>query len=261
MKQTLIGVLVLAWGTWLEAIRSRLLILGALFALALVGISVAAASVSFGEQARLILDVGLAAASGLGNIIALSLAVAMVSGDLRRKTAYPILARPIPRTALIVGKYLGISLATAVVASVMVVATLLTAVAFGSPVPTAAWSAWALTLMEMQLVTAVGVLFSSASSPVIAAAFGGGLVVAGNLAGDLLRLSERMMEHGDASGMWVRLLYYLLPDLERLSLRTQVANDLPVPAHYVALGSSYALCYAAATLTLAAWIFSRRRGL
>src|SRR5207249_690601 len=90
------AALVLAAGTFVEAMRNRLLMVSLLFAVVLVGASVSAASVSIGEHARLIIDVGLAAASAVGSLVAVSLTISSFAGELRRHTAYPVLARPLP---------------------------------------------------------------------------------------------------------------------------------------------------------------------
>ena len=61
---------VIAFSTFIEAIRNRLLYIALFFVILLIGLSVAAASVSIWERGRLIIDVGLAAAIGIGSIIA-----------------------------------------------------------------------------------------------------------------------------------------------------------------------------------------------
>jgi hypothetical protein len=86
-----------------------------------------------------------------------------------------------------------------------------------------------------------------------------GMVLAGNLSGDIARFAARLEHKGKSGGTTLRGLYYLLPDLEKLSLRTQAANDLPVDLTFLLYGTAYGMCYAAAALALACWIFTRRR--
>ena len=259
MRDAFVGILVVGGATLLEAVRSRILLVSVFFAVLLVGATVAASSISFGEEGRLIIDVGLAAASAVGSGIALSLAIASFAGELRRRTAYSILARPIPRWAFVLGKHVGIAVTIDILVGFMVLATVLILWAYGATVPRALWGSLWLSMIEMQLVVAVATLFSAFTTPVLAAAFTVGLVLAGNLAGDIARFAARLEAKGQSGADMLRVLYYLLPDLGKLSLRTQAANNLPVDISYLVYGTTYGLCYAAAALALACWIFSRRR--
>ncbi|MBI5511315.1 MAG: ABC transporter permease [Deltaproteobacteria bacterium] len=259
MRNMLVGTAVVAAATLLEAVRNRILMIGLLFAVVLLGLSVAAASVSFGEESRLIIDVGLAASSVFGAAIAISLSIASFAGELRRHTAYPILARPIPRFAFVLGKYLGVVVTVVIVVAVMVAATATIVTVYDAAPPSAFWASLVLTAVEVQLVVAVATLFSALTSPALAAAFSVGLVLAGNLAGDIQLFALRLSNKGVALGYWLQGLYYLLPDLQRLSARTQAANHLEVAANELVLNAAYGLGYGVAALVLACWLFDRRR--
>lgn len=259
MSRALTATGVVAFATLLEAIRNRLLLVAVFFAIVLVGLSVSAASVSIGEQGRLIIDVGLAAASALGSVIAVAVAIASFASELRRRTAYPVLARPLPRWAFVLGKYLGVLAAIEAIVVIMVIATAGVVWLYGDPVPAALWWSLWLTMVELALVVALAIFFSTIASPVLAATYSVGVLLAGNLAGDILALAGRLEEKGKALGPVLRGLYFVMPDLETLSVRSQAANSLPVPGAYVLHGTTYGVCYAVVLLVLAMWIFSRRR--
>ncbi len=255
----LIGALVVGLATFLEAVRNRVLLVVVAFAVVLIGVSVAAASLSFGERARLIVDVGLAAASGIGGIMAVALTVVSFARELERRTAYPVLARPVPRWGFVLGKYLGLVATMVAVTSLMLLATAATVALYGDPVPRALAATVWLTWLEMAVCVAVALLFSTFATPVLAATYSAGVWLAGHLAGDLHALAARLGE-GAAAGA-IELGYYLLPDLDRLSVRLQAANDLEVPAGFVGAGTAYALAYAMTALVLAMAIFERKRSL
>jgi Cu-processing system permease protein len=195
----------------------------------------------------------------VGSGIALSLAIASFAGELSRRTAYSVLARPIPRWAFVLGKHLGVAVTVDLLVMLMALATVLILWTYGARVPTAFWGSVWLSLIEMQLVVAIATLFSAFTTPVLAAAFTVGLVLAGNLAGDIARFATRLEAKGQAGADVLRALYYLLPDLGKLSLRTQAANSLPMDPSYLVYGTTYGLSYAAAALVLACLVFSRRR--
>lgn len=261
MRAGLRGIGVIATATLIEAIRNRLLLVATAFVVILIGLSVSAASVSFGEQTRLIVDVGLASASAIGSVIAIALTVSSIAGELRRRTAYPLLARPVPRWSFVAGKYLGLVAAMELVVGIMILATAGVVALFGGAVPTALWGQLLLTGVEMALVVAVTLLFSTLAVPALAATYAAGMLLAGNLANDILAVGTRLSGEGRLLGTVLKAAYFLLPDLESLSLRTQAANNLPIPASYLLLGAAYGVAYAGVVLLMAAWVFGRRRTL
>jgi ABC-type transport system involved in multi-copper enzyme maturation permease subunit len=247
--------------TVLEAVRNRLLLVAVLFGVVLIGVSVAAASVSISERARLIIDVGMAAASGLGSLIAVALTVTSFAGEIDKHTAYPVLARPLPRWVFILGKYLGVLATMIMVVTIMVVATATTVWLYGAPVPGALWTGLALAVFELALVVAVALMFSTLSVPSLAAAYAVGLVVAGNLANDMQQIAQKQLSEGKLTGHLLELAYYVVPDLSTLSVRLQAANNLPVSPGFLGAGALYATLYAATALVIAMLVFSRRRAI
>jgi ABC-type transport system involved in multi-copper enzyme maturation permease subunit len=254
-----IGAGVIGMATFLEAVRNRVLLVAVAFAVALIGLSVTAASLSFGERSRLIVDVGLAAASGVGGLVAIALMVTSFARELERHTAYPVLARPLPRWAFVLGKYLGVVATMVVVTGLMLLATVVTVWLFGDPVPSAVWTTFWLTWLEMAVTTALAMLFSTFATPVLASTYTIGLWLAGHLAGEILTLADKLARDGSPSASLVRGVYFVLPDLGAMSVRTQAANGLAVPAGFVGYATAYALAYAGVALLGAMLIFARRR--
>lgn len=249
----------IGYGTWLEGVRNRLLLVVVAFALVLVALSVAAASVSFGERARLIIDVGTFFSSGLGGVMALALGISSFAAELRRHTAYPILARPIGRWSFVVGKFLGLAGVMAVVVTALGIATALIVWGYGAAVPTAFWANLWLNIWEIVIAVGLAILCSTFAAPALAATYAGGLLIAGHLSADLQRIGEQLVADGQRWGLLLQSAYYLLPDLHHLSLRTEAANHLAVPDNALLFGTGYALTYTTFLLVLSILIFERRR--
>lgn len=254
------GTTTVAAMTFQEAVRNKLLLVTLVFAAVLTALSISAGSVSLGHRGRLIMDVGLAAASMLGTIIAIALTVISFGSEVKNKTAYTLLTRPISRWAYLLGKYLGIVATMQVVVMLMLGATTLSLSVYGEEIPPAFWaSAW-LTLIEMSLVVAVALFFSTVGVPVLAATYTAGLILAGNLAGDILNLAQSSEAAGDmASSGILHAVYYIIPDLADLSLRPEAANELSVPENFLWLGTLYGISYAAIALLASMWVFSRKK--
>jgi Cu-processing system permease protein len=259
MMTQLRAALVIGQTTLREALRNKVTVIPLAFALVLIAFSVTLASLSMREHARLIIDVGLTAASGLGGLIAVALTISSFARELERRTAYPVLVRPLPRWIFVLGKFLGLWATMVFVTTVMLIATAVTVRAYGDAVPSAFWASIWLTWLEMGLVTAVALLFSSFASPVLAALYCSAVLVAGHLSDDLVELASRLTNKGELGGSVLRVAYHVLPDLGLLSLRVQAANQLAVPGGFLLWATLYSATYGATALALAMLIFSRRR--
>jgi ABC-2 family transporter len=100
-------VWVVAFNTYREAVRAR--ILHGLFALALAstGYSLVVGAYTAGNQLRVVSDLGAAAISLYSIIVAVVLGATSLYRELELKTLFPILARPLGRSEYLAGKYLG----------------------------------------------------------------------------------------------------------------------------------------------------------
>src|SRR5688572_15885799 len=98
---------VIAFNTYREAVRAR--ILHGLFALALATALYSMVISEFASRVamRVVSDLGAASISVYGVVVAVVLAATSLYRELEQKTIFPILARPISRTEYLVGKYLG----------------------------------------------------------------------------------------------------------------------------------------------------------
>lgn len=259
MNKPFQGIGTIARMTFQEAIRNRLLLVTLVFAAILTALSISAGSVSMGNRGRLIMDVGLAAASLIGTIIAISLTVISFGSEVKNKTAYTLLTRPISRPAFIAGKYLGLVATMEAVVMVMLGATALAISLYGEELPLAFWGSLWLTMVEMCVVVAIALFFSTVGVPVLAVCYTAGLLLAGNLADDILLLANSAAQKGESGAAnLLSAIYHVIPDLAELSLRPEAANDLPIPEGFLVLGTSYGFCYAAIALIGAMWVFSRK---
>ena len=107
-------VAVVAYNTYREAVRAR--VLHGLLALALAtgGYALAVGAFSNRAHLRVVSDLGAASISLYGVIVAVVLGATALYRELELKTIFPILARPIYRAEYLVGKYLGTTLTLAV---------------------------------------------------------------------------------------------------------------------------------------------------
>lgn len=250
------SLLVVAQNTFRETVRDKILYNLVFFALLLIGASVLLGTLTIGEQARIINDVGLAAINLVGIIIAIFVGIGLVTKEIDRRTIYTILARPITRTQFVLGKYCGLVFIGGLNIAIMFAMFLSTIWLSGNVVSGALFQAVELMLVEVLLVTALAMFFSTFSSPTLSAIMTLGFYVIGHLTGDLKGIAARTKNPLTESIMTV--LYYVSPNLEWLNIKGQAASGVPVSVEYQVAATAYGLLYAGLLLFGACRIFERR---
>ena len=252
-----------------ESVRDRVFYNLVLFAVLLVAASILMGQLTAGQDIKIIKDLGLAATSLFGLFIAIFVGISLVSKEVDRRSVYPLLAKPIRRSEFIVGKYAGLLLTLFVNIAVMTIAlyTVLFFLSRGVPKPIqGAWDApaldpallkaIALIYMGLAVVTAVAVLFSTYSSPLLSAVFTLGVYLVGQFNADLKHFD--VIVDSPAAVAMARACYYVLPDFARFDVKLAVVHGIPVTGSYVLATAAYAAAYIAALVFGAIVIFSKR---
>jgi ABC-type transport system involved in multi-copper enzyme maturation permease subunit len=110
-------------------------------------------------------------------------------------------------------------------------------------------------ILQFLIITALALLFSSFSTPLLSAVFAFALFVIGSFAEDLRGFAG--MTHGITR--WLATgAAYLVPNLSALNIISSVAHEQPISGHLILYNTAYALVYAAMVLSGAVLIFERR---
>jgi len=250
------SIVVVAGNTFRETIRDKILYNLVFFALLLIGTSVLLGTLTIGEQARIINDLGLAAINLVAVIIAIFVGIGLVTKEIERRTIYTILARPITRVQFVLGKYLGLGFIVAINIAIMFAMFLATIWITGHSPYGSLFQATGLIFVEALLVMAVAMFFSTFSSSTLSATMTLGLYVIGHLTSDLKAIAEKSKDQLNETILTV--LYYICPNLELLNIKGQAAAGIQVSFAYQALATVYGLLYAALLLAAACVIFQRR---
>jgi ABC-type transport system involved in multi-copper enzyme maturation permease subunit len=248
-------ILSIAVNTFRENLREKLLYNLLFFALLMIGSSILLSRITLGDYHRLILDLGLASINLFGVLIAIFVGIGLVSKEVDRKTIYTIVSKPIPRYEFLLGKYCGLVITLFANTVVMVVGLLIVLQVMDVPITSLVFKSLALIFLELMVITAVAVLFSTFTSATLSAIFTLAVYVIGHLSGDLKEFAKKLDE---VSQMAVNAIYYTLPNLERFNLKGHVIHHLDFGLTDMALTSAYGLTYAAFLLLLASVIFQRR---
>jgi len=245
----------IAINTFREAIRDRILYLILAFALIMIGAGRAISLLTVGSEEKIVKDMGLAAISLFGVATAIFIGVGLVFKEIEKRTIYVLTSKPIRRSEFILGKYLGLSLVLLVNLSIMTLG-FYAVLWYKGYLDFGLGKAIILIFVELLLITAIAILFSSFSSPLLSSLFTVTSYLIGHLSWGLPLLAEKLPE---GIGRWLcGALYRVLPNLEYLNIKGEVVHRIPVGGDEVFLAAGYGLAYTAVVLMLAIMIFRRR---
>jgi len=247
---------VIALNTFRENLRDKILYNLLLFSIFLIGSSVVLGKLTINEQHKIVVDAGLAAISIVGVIISIFVGIGLVSKEIERRTIYTIIARPIRRSDFLLGKYAGLVTTLAVNLLVMVLVYFAVLWFHHAPIHVSLLQAIQLMFMEMLIMTATALLFSTFTTPSLSAMFTVGIFVLGHLMSDLRGIAEK--SSNEVLKMGITGLYYLSPNLEMFNIKGQAAAGVSMLWSYQATATAYGLLYSCLLLAIACAIFERR---
>lgn len=252
-----------------ESVRDRVPYSLVLFACVLMGAAFLMSQLTAGQDFKVIKDLGLATMNAIGLLIAIFIGTGLVSKEVERKSIYAVLTKPLSRTSFLLGKYAGLVLTLAVNLGMMTVAFYLMLQYVEWTTDDWIKSAWrapandprlllavALVGVQLMLVTAVAIFFSTFSTPLLTMLLTLAVWTAGHFSGDLRNFQQAV--DAPAAIALARALYYVLPNLDALDVKNEVVHGLPVAPTALALAVSSVAAHIAVLLGAAVMIFNRR---
>jgi ABC-type transport system involved in multi-copper enzyme maturation permease subunit len=237
-------------------VRERVLYNLVFFAILMTLSGLLLGELSIRQDEKIIKDVGLAAMDVFGTLIAIFIGVGLVNKEIERRSLYPLLAKPLGRTELFLGKFAGLGLTLLVNLGVMTagvyVALLLARRGVGGLLILKGAYAIYLSLL---LVVALALFFSTLTSSAMAAVGTVAIVVAGRFS-DVVRNMREVLPA--APGWLVSGLYYLLPNFRNFDFKDRVAYGDPLPPGALPYSTLYAALYVGLLLGCGLWAFRRR---
>jgi Cu-processing system permease protein len=263
------AIAVVASSVFRDSIRDRIAYGLVFFAILLIAASVLLAQLTAGQDAKIIKDLGLAASSAIGVLMGIFFGIGLVAKEVERRSVYSLLSKPVTRSQFIAGKYLGLVVTLLINLAVMT-AAMYAVLAYMNWVATpelrASWDAPALDPrmlqavaligVELMVVTAITLFFSTFSSPFLSAACTLALYIVGHFGEDLKHLDN--LVESRALAMIGRIIYYVLPNLASLDVKGEVVHGVAVSAQHMLLATLSSGLYIGVLVTASALIFSQR---
>ncbi|NQT25719.1 ABC transporter permease subunit [candidate division KSB1 bacterium] len=245
-----------ALNTFKETIRNRILLNILFFAIGLILLSLVVGEWSMYQQVKVIKDFGLSAMSIFGLLIAVFIGIRLMVQELEQKTIYLIISKPIRRWEFVLGKYLGLSITLALNVLLMSLAL------WGASYLMEGYIDWSLTpaiillYVEILLVVAFSMLFSSFMMPTVSAIATLMIFIVGHLSDFLM---EFIALYPDKGYHWLlNAIYHVAPNLEKLNLKIAVVEDLPYDSSVLTFGLLYGFSYILILLIITAIVFERK---
>ena len=263
------SIAIIAGGVFRDSIRDRIGYGLVFFSILLMASSFLLAQLTAGQDVKIIKDLGLASASMIGLFIAIFFGIGLVTKEVERRSIYSLLSKPVTRSQFVIGKYLGLVLTLLINLSVMVVAFY--AVLWYLDLTTlpgakAAWEApaldprmlkaFALIGVELMLITATAIFFSTFSSPFLSVAMTFAVYIIGHFGEDLKKI-DTIVESAVLPYITTGV-YDLMPNLSALDVKSAVVHGLPVSGTSMMLATAACLLHITTLLVGSIVIFSRR---
>jgi len=245
----------IALNTFREAIRQRILYLLLVFGVAMISFAQILTFMTVGSEEKIIKDFGLASIDVFGVLTSVFIGIGLVSREIERRTVYTILAKPIHRFEFILGKYAGLALTLLVNTTVMTLWFFLVLLIKGM-FDARLGVAVLLLLFQFLLITALAVMFSCLSTPILSSVMTLALYVIGHLLWSLDLLSARLST--ETGRMLCRVVYYLLPNLGNFDIKGEVVHGMAVAPGRLLWAAVYLMLYGSAVLWTACAVFDRK---
>lgn len=248
----------IAYNTFREAIRNKILYILLIFAIILILSSLILGELTIGQHDRVIKDIGLGTINIFSIIIAVFIGITLIYNEVDKKTIYTVISKPIKRWEYIVGKYLGL------LGTIYVIITLMALVFFLliALTPRVSFSMYLLlpifyNYLELSIITAMAVMFSSFSTPMLSGVYTLILFISGRLCNDLgreiirlrARIDQGLVPPEELTGENIRIffmniVYRIIPNLENFNVRSQVVHAENFPEMIRLTFNPYLIPYA-----------------
>lgn len=246
----------IALNTFKETIRDRVLGIIVLFALLMIIASLWLGSISLGEEARVMMDFGLVAVTFFGLVVATFIAAGLIHKEVEKRTVFVLFSKPVSRAAFIAGKFLGLAMTMAAVVAGMGLFLFFVVWAIDGAPTWMIIAAVALIYVQLLVVVAVTVFFSTLGSAILASMLGICVFVAGQLSTNVLSLTH--LGENAVTQALSRVVFVLIPNFTAVDVKPAVVGEQTVDWGSIGLWCMYLTAYIVAVLLLATAVFRRR---
>jgi len=247
-----------------EAIRRRVLLIILLIGVLFLAIAPSLGILSARSETTVLKGMMLGVIQLTSAVIAVVLTVYMLPNEIERRTIYTILSKPVQRWQFLVGKYLGAVGALAIMMVLMsVVMVLMYWYEQRSPIGDIAnlLKAPLMYFVQMSLLAAVAVMFSTFVSPLVNFFLSGGLYLLGSLFNPFFETISQNKSTPPFTAAIAKFVDLALPNFANYNVQNPIINPQQVignETQYFINVTVYGGVYILALLVVGILIFDRR---
>jgi ABC-type transport system involved in multi-copper enzyme maturation permease subunit len=251
--------LIIAGVTLKESIRDRIFIGLLLFLVLLLGFSVYLATLSLGDVARVIQNMGMFSVALMGLTVTLLFGLYALYQEQERNELYVLLNR-ISRGEYLLGKFLGAGGVIAIFIAAMAAGLFLLTWLIGGVVAPWLFLDAAMAVLEFTLLMAIGLFFYSCGIRfTLNALFILLVFITGHSFNEAIDSFVALGRLGNEYHLLaVTVLSYLLPNFDLFDFRLAIVHGQPIPLIQPLLSLVYWGCYVTGLLVLAQTALKRR---
>jgi ABC-type transport system involved in multi-copper enzyme maturation permease subunit len=248
-----------------EAIRRRvlliILLIGVLFLVVAPGLGVLSAR----SETTVLRGMMLGIIQLTSAVIAIVLTVYMIPNEIERRTIYTILSKPVQRWQFLVGKYLGavgaLALMMGLMSTVLVFVFFLQQSTKDVASITEMLKAPAMYFVQMSLLAAVAMFFSTFVAPLVNFFLSGGMYLLGSLFNPFFQTLQESNNTPTATKFFAAFVNTILPNFANYNIQNPIINPQQQiqneQTYYLGI-TVYGLFYIAILLVGGILIFDRR---
>ncbi len=253
---TIIKIRTIAYYTFRELFKSKILLNVFFFGLGLVVVTYVATEFTYGVPERVALDFGLGMLSLSSLAISLFLGVNLLSKEIESRTVYMVIARPVPRYAFIIGKLLGLLGIQVLNVLVLSALTLFSTALLGGELSSILFWTIGFILLESLLMLFSVVLISLLANSILSVLFAVVLLILGHAVKETQGLS--FVENNPVLRASLDFYHFVLPAFHKLNLKDFVIYKKSLPLDYLLPNLAYGLTYSLGLLLLIVFLFQRK---
>jgi len=253
MKMNIKG---LVFNTFKESARNKMFYLLVFFGIAFALSSKLISFLTLGDAMKVLKDTGLAAINFFCVLIAIFTGINLVYKEIEKKTVFNILSKPLTRDQFIIGKFFGLALTLLAALLAMAVIFFLLVLLVGGGFDFKILLYFFMLYLELLIIVAISLLFSSFSTPILSFIFTVSLYLIGHV---MWTFNEfKSLLHSEPWLKFTQGIYYILPNLDKFNIKNEVVLNLPLQPATIIFTILYALVYILAVLGLTILIFRKR---
>jgi len=246
-----------------EAIRRRVLLVILLLAIVLLVVAPGLGILSARSETTVLKGMMLGIIQLFSAVIAIVLTVYMIPNEIERRTIYTILSKPVQRWQFLVGKYLGAVAALALMMALMCVVLVVVFIIEHQDLAAVAdvLKAPMMYFVQMSLLAAVAIFFSTFVAPLVNFFLTGGLFLLGSLFNPFFQTLQDNASTNPVAKNAAMIVNTILPNFSNYNIQNPIINPNSQiqneKTYYISI-TFYGLCYITILLVAGIWVFDRR---